>query len=103
MHSSARRPTQETARSALGHRDQYGADSPISVGAGPAGIAIAAMRAYVSNGQDNTISVIDLTTNTAIEPAIATGHTPLGIALTPDGSRAYATLFGDNRYRAKVG
>ncbi|PGV61662.1 PQQ-dependent protein, partial [Bacillus cereus] len=51
--------------------------------------------AYVTNSGDDpaadTVSVINTTTNTEILPRIPVGDNPLGIAITPDGLRAYVT------------
>src|SRR5438874_2434892 len=47
-------------------------------------------RAYVTNLQDNTVSVIDIATNTVIA-AIPVGKSPAGVAITPDGTRAFVT------------
>ncbi|MEC5189280.1 beta-propeller fold lactonase family protein [Geobacillus thermodenitrificans] len=44
--------------------------------------------AYVTNAADNTVSVIDTSTNTVIE-TISVGNMPDRIAITPDGTRAY--------------
>ncbi|MGM2818249.1 YncE family protein [Bacillus cereus group sp. Bce001] len=56
--------------------------------------------AYVTNsGGDSaadSVSVINTTTNTEIFPRIPVGDNPLGIAITPDGSRAYVTNLADN-------
>jgi len=77
----------------------------VNVRAGPAGIAIKpdSSRAYVTNlgGIDDpidsqagiTVSVIDIATNTVIKE-VTVGVGPLGIAITPDGSKAYVTNFG---------
>ena len=51
--------------------------------------AQAAPFAYISNYSDNTVSVIDLATNTAAIPAIAVGTSPIGVAINPAGTRAY--------------
>jgi YVTN family beta-propeller protein len=53
-----------------------------------AGSAFAAPNAYVANYADNTVSVIDVAKN-AVTGTIAVGVAPIGVALTPDGSRAY--------------
>src|SRR6476619_5644738 len=49
-------------------------------------------RAYVSNANDSTISVIDPATNTVIA-TIPVGFNTRAIAFTPDGSQAYVTSF----------
>src|ERR1044072_5115710 len=61
-----------------------------------AGAALAQPRAYVTNRDDNTVSVINTSTNPVTAP-IPVGSTPLGIAVTPNGARAYVTnAGGDN-------
>jgi uncharacterized protein (TIGR03437 family) len=50
--------------------------------------------AYIPNYQDNTVSVINTITDTVVE-TIRVGSVPLGVAITPDGSKAYITNNGD--------
>src|SRR5215831_19577435 len=50
--------------------------------------AEAQTRAYVTSFQDNTVSVIDTSTNTVVATIPVVGS---GIAITPDGTRAYVT------------
>ncbi|MEJ9315096.1 hypothetical protein P4655_27535 [Priestia megaterium] len=50
--------------------------------------------AYVANTNDNTVSVIDTTTNSPLGSPIPVGVTPFDIAITPDGTRAYVTTLG---------
>ena len=51
-------------------------------------------RLYVTNASQPVVSVIDTLTNTVIE-TITVGQSPWGIAITPDGKRAYvASLSG---------
>jgi len=45
-------------------------------------------RVYVTNISQGTVSVIDTLTNTVVD-TITVGERPLGIAITPDGTRAY--------------
>jgi uncharacterized repeat protein (TIGR01451 family) len=52
-------------------------------------------RAYVTNEEDNTISVIAITTNTVIA-TIPAGNSPMGVAITPDGTKAYVADSSDN-------
>jgi len=47
-------------------------------------------RAYVTDEFDSTVSVIDTATNTVVA-TIPVGVVPLGVAITPDGTRAYVT------------
>jgi YVTN family beta-propeller protein len=51
--------------------------------------AVAAPFAYVANSGDGTVSVIDTATNTVVGTPIPAGREPFGIAVTPDGRRAY--------------
>jgi YVTN family beta-propeller protein len=44
----------------------------------------------------NTVSVIDIATNTVVA-TIPVGAAPLGVAITPDGTRAYVTNFSSAR------
>ncbi len=53
----------------------------------PAG---AARMAYVGNSGDNTITPINTVTNTAGSPFSSVGLGPVAIAITPDGTTAYA-------------
>jgi YVTN family beta-propeller protein len=55
-----------------------------------ASAALAQTRGYVTNINSNTVSVIDPATNTVVA-TIPAGTTPLGIAVTPNGSFAYVT------------
>ena len=50
--------------------------------------------AYVTNAFDNTVSVINTSTNT-VTATIPVGFFPLGVVISPDGARAYVTNAGD--------
>lgn len=50
--------------------------------------------AYVTNSRANSVSVIDTSTNT-LTATIPVGSNPLGVVLTPDGTRAFVTNFND--------
>jgi YVTN family beta-propeller protein len=52
-------------------------------------------RALVANQVSNTVSILDLQTGTPVT-SISVGRAPLGIALTPDGTRAYVSSQDDN-------
>lgn len=54
----------------------------------------AAYRAYVVNSEAATVSVIDTATNRVEGPPIQVGPLPWGIAVAPDGRRAYVTTIG---------
>ncbi len=62
----------------------------IDVGDTPFGIAVSpdSTTVYVTNSEDDTVSVIDAATNT-ITATIGVGDQPLGIAVSPDGSTVY--------------
>ena len=57
---------------------------------GATNTAHAQARGYVTNTCNNTVSVIDTTTNTVID-SIMVGVAPFGVAVTPDGTRVYVT------------
>ena len=48
--------------------------------------------AYVTNSDDDTVSVIDTATN-AVVATVEVGTGPRGVAFTPEGSRAYVTNY----------
>src|SRR5215211_5229812 len=49
-------------------------------------------RAYVINTFGNTVSVIDVATNTVVA-TVPVGSTPAAVAVTPDGTFAYVIHF----------
>ncbi len=51
-------------------------------------------RAYIANLNDDTVSVIDTSTETVIT-TIPVGPIPWAVAVHPDGSRVYVTTVGD--------
>src|SRR5258708_29027162 len=57
--------------------------------------AEAAPFAYVANVMSNSVSVIDVATNTLVA-TVGVGASPSGVAITPDGSRAYVTNGGSD-------
>src|SRR5438445_3514626 len=66
----------------------------MGVGLGTA-TAQAQTRAYVTNDSgSNSVSVIDTATNTVVA-TIPVGLSPFGVAITPDGARAYVTNVAD--------
>jgi YVTN family beta-propeller protein len=73
--------------------------SPIAVGASPIGVAVAqdGTRAYVTNVNDGTVSVIDTRANppVVVGSPITVGFQPDWVAITPDGTRAYVTNEND--------
>ena len=58
--------------------------------------AEAAPFAYVANGGDGTVSVIDTATNTVVGIPIPVGREPFGVDVTPDGNHAYVANAGSN-------
>ena len=71
-------------------------DTITGLGNAPFGIAFDSVneRIYVTNSDDNTVSVIDTTTNTVID-TIPIGVVPFGIAYDHINQRIYVTNFGD--------
>ena len=63
-------------------------NSPSSAEGGCAG------KAYVTNFNPDTVSVIDTATNAVVGSPIPVGDDPFGIAITPDGTKAYVTNAG---------
>jgi len=60
---------------------------------GVANTAHAQVRAYVTNTDCDTVAVIDTVTNTVVA-TIPVGDGPFGVAITPDGTRAYVANLG---------
>ena len=87
--------------SALGGVSSATADAvlppPIAVGAVPYAVAFSpdGTKAYVTNSWDNTVTVINATTNTT-DTTITVGNRPTGVAFSPDGTKAYVTTTLDN-------
>jgi YVTN family beta-propeller protein len=48
-----------------------------------------AQNAYITNSGDGTVSVIDTATDTVVGSPITVGSSPIGVAVTPDGSKVY--------------
>jgi YVTN family beta-propeller protein len=81
-----------------------------TVGSGPSGVAVSpdGTRTYVTNNGANTVSVIETGIIVAgefeyVDPpavvatiALGSGTKPLGVAVSPDGTRAYVTNNGTN-------
>lgn len=51
--------------------------------------------AYITNSGDNTVSVIDTSTDT-VTTTISVGGQPCGVAISPDGTRVYVTNGADD-------
>lgn len=64
--------------------------SPIAVGVSPIGVAVSAdgKRAYVTNEDSGSVSVIDTVAN-AVVATVAVGNNPVGVTVTPDNARVY--------------
>ncbi len=60
---------------------------------GSSQVACAQARAYVTNNGDDTISVIDTSSNTVVA-TVRVGAGPEGVAVTPDGMRLYVANDG---------
>ncbi|BBM88286.1 YncE family protein [Candidatus Uabimicrobium amorphum] len=73
-------------------------DDEVTVGKDPRSVSVNVDRttAFVSNGKDGTVSVIDLTLVPPQEIAeIVVGSEPRGTALTPNGDKLYVANYGD--------
>src|SRR5659263_191568 len=55
----------------------------------------AAPYAYVTNYGSNTVSVIDMATNT-VTATVNVGTWPYGVAVNPTGTKVYVTYYFDN-------
>jgi YVTN family beta-propeller protein len=64
-------------------------DVPVGVVVSPDG------KAYVTNLGNNTVSVIDMATN-MVTATISVASGPVGVAVTPDGSKVYVANYGAN-------
>jgi YVTN family beta-propeller protein len=71
----------------------------VTVGNGAGGVAVTPNGAYVyvTNNNDNTVSVIS-TTNNTVTATVAVGNGPEGVAVTPNGEYVYVT----NNYHGTV-
>jgi len=58
-------------------------------------IAGAAPFAYIANSGNNNVSVIDTATN-KVTATVNVGFQPIGIAVTPDGTKVYVVNSGSN-------
>ncbi|HWZ33290.1 MAG TPA: IPT/TIG domain-containing protein [Bryobacteraceae bacterium] len=67
--------------------------SEVTVGMGPVGVAISGNLAAVVNGDDDTVSIVNITAKTASAP-IPVGHGPRGVAADLSGT-AYVTNQSD--------
>lgn len=78
----------------------YEVSSAIAVGAAPGEIAISrnGRRAYVTNEDGNSVSVIDLRTR-RILAAVRVGTAPRGVAISPDNRRVYVANNGGDAQR----
>lgn len=83
------------------HLDSLGNSSVnIAVGADPGDVVTdrAATRAYVSNFNDGTLSVIDLAHNTVLKALQVAPHNAYRLALSSDDSRLFVTSVDGNLY-----
>src|SRR5688500_4918850 len=80
-----------------GCHDQAEPNQPSAVELGSPALASSSGGgfAYVTSQGTNTVSVIATATNTVIATVLV-GSTPVGVAITPDGSFAYVTNANSN-------
>lgn len=73
-----------------------GSNASIAAGSHPAHVITDAegRLAYVSNSEDDTVSVIDLGSGKAVA-AVSTGDYPHGLRMSPDGKSVYVANVGD--------
>jgi len=57
-------------------------------------VSLSTVNVYVTNSDDDTVSVIDTATNT-VSKTIVVGHKPSGIAANPSGTRVYVANSGE--------
>jgi len=76
----------------------------IPVGEFPGGLALTpdGSRLYVVNGGDNTISVIDTSTDAVVQTIAGTPSGKGEIVMSPDGTRAYVPGFANGRQGVTV-
>jgi YVTN family beta-propeller protein len=76
----------------------------IPVGEFPGGLALTpdGSRLYVVNGGDNTISVIDTSTDVVVQTITGTPSGKGEIVMSPDGTRAYVPGFANGRQGVTV-
>jgi YVTN family beta-propeller protein len=67
----------------------------------PAGSALSpdSKYLYVACNGDNSLAVIDTTTNTLIGKPIPVGYFPYGVSVSADGSKVFVTNWGVTEYR----
>ena len=52
--------------------------------------------AYITNFGDNTVFVIDTATNTVKVDRVPVGAGPIGVAVTPNGTKVYVVNYSNN-------
>ena len=74
----------------------------IPVGSGPYGIGGNGTYAVVAESQTGRVDIINLSTNTLLNTSIFAGTNPSMVAVTPDGTLAYVTGYGNNGSNSTV-
>ncbi|MFE9060091.1 Ig-like domain repeat protein [Streptomyces violaceusniger] len=62
----------------------------------PGGYTYTLQRAYITNQNSNSVSVINTATNLVIGTPITVGSSPQGVAITPNSATAYVANFASN-------
>jgi YVTN family beta-propeller protein len=68
----------------------------IPVGDRPLDVAATPMRAFVTNEADDTLSIIDATTNAVVGVPLMVGDMPRGVAVDPVNLAVYVANYGDD-------
>jgi uncharacterized repeat protein (TIGR02543 family) len=79
----------------VGERDSNG-ESPWNSGNAPAGIAVSASRVYVAVSAENTVDVIDTTSNMKVA-SVPVGASPFGVAVDQSGAKVLVGNSGSGR------
>jgi YVTN family beta-propeller protein/VCBS repeat-containing protein len=77
------------------HPTQIADIGEVAAGEGALGLAVTNTRAYVTNADAGTVTVID-TIHRSVVATIDVDDVPIGVAVTPDGKKVYVSSFDTN-------